>query len=81
MDKDLTFESAVNRLEAIVESMEKGEIALEKALELFGEGQKMLKFCQGKLNEAEKKLKILEKDKDGLPIIKESQEPEDNPTA
>ena len=81
MDKELTFESAVNRLEAIVESMEKGEIALEKVLELFGEGQKMLKFCQGKLNEAEKKLKILEKDKDGLPIIKDSQEPEDNPTA
>ena len=81
MDKEITFEAAVNRLEAIVESMEKGEIALEKALELFGEGQELLKFCQGKLNEAEKKLKILEKDKDGLPIIKESQEPEDSPTA
>jgi exodeoxyribonuclease VII small subunit len=78
MDKELTFESAVNRLEAIVESMEKGEIALEKALELFGEGQKLLKFCQGKLNEAEKKLKILEKDQEGLPILKDSDEPEEN---
>ena len=78
MDKELTFESAVTRLEAIVESMEKGEIALEKALELFGEGQKLLKFCQGKLSEAEKKLKFLEKDQDGLPILKESEEPEEN---
>lgn len=78
MDKELTFESAVNRLEAIVELMEKGEIALEKALELFGEGQKLLKYCQGKLNEAEKKLKILEKDRDGLPILKESDETEEN---
>ena len=80
MDEKLTFESAVAKLEAIVDTMEKGEIALEKALELFSEGKNLLKYCQGQLTEAEKKLQVLEKDNNGKLFLKGSSEPENNST-
>ena len=55
MEKPVSFEKAITRLEEIVETMEKGDIPLEQALELYQEGQVLLKSCQTKLAEAEKK--------------------------
>lgn len=59
------FEEALKKLEEIVERLEKGELALENALELFEEGVKISQFCNSKLEEAEKKVTILLKDRDG----------------
>lgn len=59
------FEEALQKLEEIVEKLEKGELALENALELFEEGVKISQFCNSKLEEAEKKVTILLKDRDG----------------
>jgi exodeoxyribonuclease VII small subunit len=73
-----TFEKAIARLETIVETLEKGEIALEQALELYQEGQVLLKSCQGKLSEAEKKLKILAKDGSGEFFLKDADSPNDD---
>jgi exodeoxyribonuclease VII small subunit len=53
------FEEAVQRLEKIVESLEKGELSLEDSLKAFEEGMKLVKFCSGKLEEAEKKVTLL----------------------
>jgi exodeoxyribonuclease VII small subunit len=74
MEQPKTFETAITRLESIVEIMEKGEIPLEEALELYREGQVLLKSCQDKLNEAEQKLKILVKDSTGEITTKDSPE-------
>jgi len=74
-----TFEKAIARLEAIVETLEKGEIPLEQALELYQEGQVLLKSCQGKLNEAEKKLKVLSQTGSGEFQLKDTSEPRDEP--
>ena len=52
--------------------MEKGEIPLEQALDLYKEGQELLKFCQEKLNKAEEKLKVLTKDSSGNLQLKDS---------
>ena len=38
---------------------------LEKAIQLYEGGMKLAKFCAGKLEEAEKKVEILTKDKQG----------------
>ena len=59
------FEKALSRLENIVGELEEGELALEKALKLFEEGVKIARFCSTKLDEAERKVEILLKDKQG----------------
>ncbi len=59
---ELTYESAAKRLEEIVTILEKNEVSLDKALELFEEGTKLTAFCSKKLNEAKQKITELEKD-------------------
>lgn len=54
-----TFEDSMNELETIVTQLEAGDITLYDSLKLFEEGIKLAKTCQSKLEEAEKKVKIL----------------------
>jgi exodeoxyribonuclease VII small subunit len=61
----LSFETALERLETIVESMESGEVPLAELLAKFEEGNKLLKVCEGRLKEAELKIEQLKKQKDG----------------
>ncbi|HEX2768217.1 MAG TPA: exodeoxyribonuclease VII small subunit, partial [Geobacteraceae bacterium] len=42
-----------------------GELSLEDSLKAFEEGAKQAAFCTGKLNEAEKRVELLLKQKDG----------------
>lgn len=60
-----SFEDSLRRLQEIVEALEKGEITLDDTLTRFEEGMKLVEQCHAKLNEAEKKLRILVKDRDG----------------
>ncbi|MEK7263680.1 MAG: exodeoxyribonuclease VII small subunit [Bacteroidota bacterium] len=60
-----TFEDAMMRLEAIVEALEKGEIALDESLALYEEGVELSKQCMEKLSKAEIKLKRITKTIDG----------------
>lgn len=53
------YESAVQRLEEITEQLESGESGLEQAIELYTEGLEIAQFCDKKLGEAEKKIKII----------------------
>lgn len=59
------FEDALDKLEKIVSKLEQGDISLEESLKLFEEGIKWSRFCSQKLEEAEKKVEILLRDKDG----------------
>jgi len=59
------FESALKSLEDIVVQLEGGDLALDKALELFEEGVKISRFCSSKLEEAERKVEILIRNLDG----------------
>ncbi len=60
------FEDALNKLEKIVARLEEGDIPLEESLKLFEEGIRLSRFCNQKLDEAEKKVEILLKDKNGI---------------
>ncbi len=60
------YEDALNKLEKIVAKMEAGNISLEESLKLFEEGIRLSRFCQQKLDEAEKRIQILIKDKNGI---------------
>lgn len=59
------FEKGLSRLEHIVGELEKGDLALEKALQLFEEGIKISKLCSSKLEEAERKVEILLRNEEG----------------
>jgi exodeoxyribonuclease VII small subunit len=53
------FEECLQRLEKIVEELEKGEVPLEKSLILFEEGMQLSSACRKELEEAEGKVEIL----------------------
>ncbi len=53
------FEECLQRLEKIVDELERGDIPLEKALTLFEEGIQLSNSCRKELEEAEGKVEIL----------------------
>jgi exodeoxyribonuclease VII small subunit len=53
------FETALERLEHIVKTLESGDLALDAALELFEEGIKLSRLCHGKLEQAERRVEVL----------------------
>ena len=59
------FETALARLEEIVRELEQGDLPLEQSLKLFEEGIKLSRICNTRLEEAERKVEILLKDKAG----------------
>ncbi len=60
------FEDALSKLEKIVSKLEDGEIPLEDSLKLFEEGIRLSRLCNQKLEEAEKRVEILMKGKNGV---------------
>ena len=62
---EIKFEKAMTRLESIVEELERGDLNIEKSLQIFEEGIKMSRVCSNKLNEAEAKIEKLTKGKKG----------------
>ena len=53
------FEDCLQRLEKIVQELEKGEVPLEKSLTLFEEGMQLSAACRKELEDAEGKVEIL----------------------
>lgn len=68
------FESALEDLEQVVEQLETGELSLEDALAAFEKGVGLVKLCNQKLNEVEKKIELLIKDKEGKLQLKAVEE-------
>lgn len=75
VSKDLSFDAALQELEARVKQLEDGKLPLEEALECFKEGIGLVRVCNSKLQEAETVIRQLTQCNDGA--IKES-EPEIN---
>jgi exodeoxyribonuclease VII small subunit len=59
-----SFEEALTKLEAIVESMESGDVPLADLLARFEQGTKLLQVCEARLKEAELKIEQLKKTRD-----------------
>ncbi len=53
------FEECLQRLETIVQQLERGDLPLEQALKLFEEGVGLSDSCRRELEEAEGKVEIL----------------------
>jgi exodeoxyribonuclease VII small subunit len=59
------FEAALARLEDIVKELETGDLPLEQSLKLFEEGIKLSRLCNKRLEDAERRVEILLKNKNG----------------
>ena len=60
MNEKENFEANLKKLSTVVAEMEKGDVSLEKAVELYSEGVKLSAVCKKQLDEA--KIKITEDD-------------------
>ena len=67
-DEEQTFESALARLEAIVENLESGELGLEESLTAFEEGVTLSRRCSTQLEDAERRIEILVGEGDDLEV-------------
>src|ERR1700692_1775219 len=68
---ELNFEKAMDRLEAIVEQMESGKLALEELIVRYEEGMNLVKICQERLASAEQKIDIIARNSAGKPFVKD----------
>jgi len=63
--QELTFEQALARLEAIVQSIEQGRIGLQESIQQYEEGMKLIKRCRLILAEAETRIQKLQLSEEG----------------
>src|SRR5437867_2393285 len=68
---ELNCESAMDRLEAIVEQMESGKLPLEDLIVRYEEGMNLVKVCQERLASAEQKIEIIARNSVGKTIVKD----------
>ena len=64
----MSYEEAIERLNKIVNDLEKGNLPLADALTLFEEGTALMKRCTELLDRAEQKVIMLKKGADGAPV-------------
>lgn len=73
-EKNMTFETSMQRLEQIVRIMERGDVALEESLKLFQEGTELVRNCGMLLDAAELQVKKVMTAPDGSPVMEDFQE-------
>jgi exodeoxyribonuclease VII small subunit len=53
------FEAAIAELETIVKKLEEGDLPLEASLQLYERGVHLSRFCHARLEEAERRIEIV----------------------
>ncbi len=56
----LTFEQAMSRLEEISAELSENQVSIDKSLELYAEGTKLIKFCSEKLKSVSLKIEEID---------------------
>ena len=59
MNEEIKLEAAMARLEDVLRTLEKDGVALEDALRLYEEGIRLVRVCNDRLEDAERRIKIL----------------------
>lgn len=60
-----SFEDSMDELKEIVDKLQSGNLPLEESIKLFQEGTKLIAFSHKKLDQIQKKVKILVEEKNG----------------
>ena len=63
----MPFEAALAELEAIVDKLEKGSVALEDSIQLYERGEQLKKHCESLLKSAEMRIEKITFSADGKP--------------
>lgn len=63
-----SFEASLEALERIVAELERGDLPLERSLELFEQGIRLSRECQERLSQAERRIEVLLRDNQGQPV-------------
>ena len=63
----LSFEQAVEELEKIVAALERGDVALDKSIEIYERGEALKKHCEKLLAAAENRIEKIRLDRGGKP--------------
>ena len=77
---EMKFEQAFEKLEAIMEKLESGELPLEEQLKKYEEGVKLVRTLSERLESAKKKVSKLAKKKDGTFSLEPLEEEEEEST-
>lgn len=56
----LTFEEAMQELEKLVDSLDKGDISLDEAIAAYDRGSQLKDYCQKKLHDAKMKVETIQ---------------------
>ncbi|MCH9612550.1 MAG: Exodeoxyribonuclease 7 small subunit [Chlamydiia bacterium] len=72
----ISFEKAYHRLEEILERMNSGNVPLEESLSLYQEADQLINQCSQELNQAEAKIQMLIKNRDGSLQLDPNQNPQ-----
>ena len=64
----MEFEEAMEKLESITQDLEEGNLSLEDSLRKFEEGTRLVRFCEKKLEEIEKRISVLMKEANKLKL-------------
>lgn len=59
MAKKETFKQSMERLDGIIEALDRNEIELEDAIKLFEEGLQLVKNCDAQLKQFEQRMNVL----------------------
>ena len=68
-EQEQSFESSLSSLEQIVTQLESGDLPLERALELFEEGVGLARRCQSQLEDAERKVEMLLRERGEIRVV------------
>jgi len=71
----MQFEESCDRLEKILDKMNSGKISLDESLAYYEEAHQLISACQKKLFEAEKRIEVLVKLRNGEMILDEEEKP------
>jgi exodeoxyribonuclease VII small subunit len=71
----ISFENALARLEKILEQINSGGVSLEESVRLYEEADKLIVLCNKQLTEAEQKVEILIKNRQGEVMMGPEQKP------
>lgn len=63
--KDINFEEAMTRLEGEVKKLESGNMTLDESIATFEEAVKLIRICNEKLENAERRVRVLTEASDG----------------
>lgn len=74
-NQENSFEAAFARLEAILERMNSGTISLDESLKLYEEADALITTCSKRLNDAERKIEVLIKNRGGELALGNDQKP------